>query len=293
LWDDRITERQKTFTPKDRLMPLYSGFIQDQVIIVPERIDLTLGTKILHNTFTGFEFHPSIRLAWTPDVVHTIWGSVSQGVRTPSRLERDYKPEILGSFGEFKSEKVIAYELGYRVRPRENIYISLAGFYNDYSHLRSIDTNYTPPPAFYFANNLEAVTYGVEFSGKYIATDWWKIRGGYTWLKEEFTLKSKSTYPQTAEFEAIDPENHALIQSLVDLGEHFQFDVTLRYADALPAALGIPGASSYFTFDVRLAWYYKWIMFAVNGSNLAEKTHDSAGLIEIPRSGFAQLSVRF
>src|SRR6185436_3786694 len=114
-----------------------------QISIVPANMELTLGTKILHNEYTGIEYHPTIRLAWIPNHVHTVWAAVSRAVRTPTRIETDYPNPGLGSFGYFDSENVIAYELGYRVNPAENISFSVSAFYNEYTDLRSPDTNYT------------------------------------------------------------------------------------------------------------------------------------------------------
>jgi len=291
--DDKINTILNDFVPADRALKLVSGFVQDQVTLIPEHLELTLGTKVLHNDYVNVEFHPTVRLAWMPNDMHTLWAAVSQGVRTPTRFETDHPSPTLGSYGDFKSEKVIAYELGYRIRPKENIYFSIATFYNQYMDLRSVDTNHTPPPSFYFGNNLEANTYGIELSSNVIATRWWKLRGGYTWLHEKFTITGESTFPQTSSFEAIDPQNQFLIQSLMDIARYFQLDLTFRYVDVLPAAIGLPSVPSYFTFDARVAWHYKWATVSVVGSNLANKNHGSSGSIRIPRSAFARLTFKF
>jgi iron complex outermembrane receptor protein len=198
----------------------------------------------------------------------------------------------LGVYVDFKSEKVVAYEAGYRISPLENISISLAAFYNDYRDLRSIDSNANPPPKYYFANNLEANTYGVELSARAIATKWWQLRGGYTFLQEEFTIKSDKTSEFSIPFEANDPEHQFLLQSLMDVFKSFQFDVTFRYVSSIPAAITIPAVESYFTFDVRIAWQYKWLTWSIVGQNLAQDKRQS-GTIEIPRSGFTRLIFRF
>jgi iron complex outermembrane receptor protein len=292
LAEDKFNNPGNTLDPDKRTLHLYNGFIQDQFAIIPEKLEFTLGTKILHNDFTGVEYHPTARLAWVPNRRHTIWAAVSQGVRTPSRIETDLRDTTLGVYVDFKSEKVVAYEAGYRISPWENISISLAGFYNDYTNLRSIDTNDNAPPKYYFANNLEANTYGVELSARAIANKWWQLRGGYTFLQEEFTIKSDKTSEFSIPFEANDPEHQFLLQSLMDVFKSFQFDVTFRYVSSIPAAITIPAVESYFTFDVRIAWQYKWLTWSIVGQNLAQDTRKS-GTIEIPRSGFTRLIFRF
>ena len=64
-------------------------FAQDAISIAPNRLELILGTKLEHNDYTGFEYQPSARLAWTPAASQTLWAAASRAVRTPSRIDRD------------------------------------------------------------------------------------------------------------------------------------------------------------------------------------------------------------
>ena len=54
---------------------VYSGFVQDEIAIVPNKFSLTLGTKLEHNNYTGFEVQPSIRGLWTITPRHSVLGS--------------------------------------------------------------------------------------------------------------------------------------------------------------------------------------------------------------------------
>jgi iron complex outermembrane recepter protein len=54
---------------------LVSGFVQDQIAL-PHSLRLTIGTKLEHNDFSGFELQPSGRVAWEAAAAHTVWGSV-------------------------------------------------------------------------------------------------------------------------------------------------------------------------------------------------------------------------
>ena len=143
--NDDTQDTAHTFTPAERTLQLFSGFVQDQITIVPKRLEFTVGTKLLHNDYTHFEWQPSVRLAWTPSEKHTIWTAVSRAVRTPSRFDADITSFRSLSNIHFRSEKVIAYEAGYRVRPADNVSLSLAVFYNRYKDLRSL--NYVGDPS--------------------------------------------------------------------------------------------------------------------------------------------------
>ena len=72
---------------------LFSAFVQDEFKIIPDQLTFTLGTKIEHNDFTGFEVQPSARLVFNPTANQTVWAAVSRAVRTPSEVEgRDSPP---------------------------------------------------------------------------------------------------------------------------------------------------------------------------------------------------------
>ena len=49
------------FEPHHQTYSLYSGFVQDEISIVPRRFAVTVGTKLEDNTFSGFDAQPSIR----------------------------------------------------------------------------------------------------------------------------------------------------------------------------------------------------------------------------------------
>ena len=61
---------------------LYSGFVQDELPIVSGQLWLTIGSKFLHNNYTGFEIQPTARLLWAPSPRHTVWGAVTRGANT-------------------------------------------------------------------------------------------------------------------------------------------------------------------------------------------------------------------
>ena len=54
----------------------FSGFLQDEITIVPDRLAITLATKLEHNSYTGWEAQPSARLLWTPTKRQSIWTAV-------------------------------------------------------------------------------------------------------------------------------------------------------------------------------------------------------------------------
>ena len=53
-------------TPADATEHIYSAFVQDDVMLVDQRVWLTLGSKLERNDYTGGELQPSVRVLWAP-----------------------------------------------------------------------------------------------------------------------------------------------------------------------------------------------------------------------------------
>src|SRR5690606_15787277 len=66
--------------PNERTVDQISGFIQDNINLIEDRLTLTVGTKLEVNDFTGFEYQPSARIAWMFNENQTVWGAVSRAV---------------------------------------------------------------------------------------------------------------------------------------------------------------------------------------------------------------------
>ncbi len=131
-----------TFSPNERVDHLFSGFVEDQIELLPNRLSLSIGSKFEENDSTGFEIQPSVRLAWTPNLRQTGWAAVTRAVRTPNRFIEDARvrlavipnPQgpltILSLLGnrDVESENILAYELGYRYQPTPDVSLDVAPF---------------------------------------------------------------------------------------------------------------------------------------------------------------------
>lgn len=279
------------FDPVNREMPLYSLFFQDEIIVVPELLKLTIGSKFLNNVFTGDEIQPCARIAWTPNKSNTLWASVSRAVRIPTRFDADIR--TIKPYVKLKSEKVIAYELGYRVRPMAKLSLSFATFYNHYKDIRSLDKNTDPKVPIILANNQTAESWGFEVNGNYQAMEWWRLRGGYAYFNRKFRAVSAAVLPISVEFESVDPKNIFMIQSIMDITKELSLDILARYVDKLPAATTIKSVPSYLTFDVRFAWQWKQFEISLIGQNLLEEEHIEVGKSKIPRTISARITCQF
>jgi iron complex outermembrane receptor protein len=282
LLDDKVGNTPAlAFLPAKVSRQVFSAFGQDEIALVKDRLHLTLGTKIEHNDYTGFEFQPSGRLAWNVSQGQTLWGAISRAVRTPSRIDREFyapgSPPFVVLVGgtNFVSEELLAYELGYRLQPIQRLSLSLAGFYNDYDNVRSVE-QLSPPAPFpiTLANRQRGNSYGAEFTADYRATDWLRLRAGYTELQIHIRPKSGSTDVSKGSVESSDPNHQFFLRSSLDLPGHFQFDAALRYVTHL-ANQGVP---AYAELDARLAWEpIPKLEFSIVGQNLLHHRHPEFG----------------
>ena len=268
------------FNPPSRTLNLFSAFAQDEIELQADRWYLTVGSKFEHNDFTGAEVQPSGRILWTPSDRQTIWAAVSRSVRTPSRAEDDVAlnppgapPGFATVHGNrnFDSEKLIAYEIGYRVLPLKKVSFDIAAFYNDYDDLRTLERTGTLFQS-RTDNKMFGETYGFEASSTLQALKEWRLTAGYTFLQMQLHKETGSTDTMSEASERMSPENQVYLRSSLDLPAHIQFDQMLRYVDSIVVSgSGIP---SYWSLDMRLAWTPKpnW-EFSVVGQNLIAPSH--------------------
>jgi iron complex outermembrane receptor protein len=313
---DTIVQKFTTldFNPHHETDSIYSGFLQDQITIVPGKLALTLGSKFEHNNYSGFEIQPNVRLLWTPTLHQTFWAAVARAVRTPSRLDQDLKLtvllqqanptiylRILGT-KDFSSEQLLGTEFGYRALIAEKLYVDLAVFQNEYNNLYgygngTILVENTPSPPHVvlqlpLANALNGDTTGFEIAPNWKPVQWWELKGSYSYLHLYVHDKTGFTDAlNTVSDNGSSPHHQVVIQSLFSFVKKFEFDTTYRYVSALPAQL----VNAYGTVDVRLGWrpVPGWELSIV-GQNLLQPHHAEFGSdvdtsVGIKRSVYAKI----
>jgi iron complex outermembrane receptor protein len=294
------------FFPTTLNQHLYSAFLQDEIVLRHD-VSLTVGSKIEHNDYTGFQYEPNLRMTWTGWQNQALWGAISRAVRDPSRIDVDLKEPtpphlvILEGAADFKSEEVIAYELGYRAQIVSRTSVSLATYFNDYNDVRS--TSITPVTLlpFFFQNNLEGHTAGAELSGTYQVLDSWSLHLGYDLLQEHLHVKPGQFDLSNALNETSDPQQQVALRSSATLFGQLEFDNALRWVDQLVTnnAQTRGTVPSYFSLDTRLAWHLsRGLELSLVGQNLLQPRHVEYGFPtslreQIDRSVYAKVAWRF
>jgi iron complex outermembrane recepter protein len=302
------------FLPRHLTDQIYSAFAQDEIGFLDDRLALTVGSKLEHNIYTGFEFQPSARLLWSITPRQALWVSGSRAVRTPSRIEDDIQltdfatvtplPIYLRVLGnrQFHSEELVAFEAGYRALMTARFHIDVAMFHNIYDDLSSFQVGTfflepTPAPVhavlpLLISNGIRGTTDGFELAADWRPATWWELKGSYAYLTMGLETKPGSNDPTSVPVdEGSSPHNQWVIQSLVNLPKKLEFDQTYRYVSALPARM----VGSYGTADARFGWHITpELELSIVGHNLLQPHHaefggDPGGLVGIKRNAYVKM----
>ena len=315
-----------SFLRERRTLRLFSAFAHDEWTLIPDRLRLIAGSKVEHNDFTGWEWQPNVRLAWTPNDTQTIWGALSRAVRTPAQAEEDASLDleviapsasvplsnliVVRAPGKLsRAEKVTSFDLGYRQQLTSTLSLDAAAFAARYTDLRSgelpevsMEFVMTPMGAIPYlrtatetAMELEARTHGAE-----LAVDWhplqsWRLQAAYTYFRDRISDPLGAMREDGYRGKA--PRQTASLRSSHNLGRDWQLDGWLRHTDRL-AEPAVPG---YTELDLRLAWRVtRDLELSLVGQNLLHRQHlEWVGdyvptrRLEVERSGYLKAKLAF
>ena len=285
------------FDPMNRTLQLFSLFAQDEITLVRDRLHLIVGSQFEHNAYTGWEVQPTVRLALTTSNRQLLWGAISRAVRTPTRLDTDViapgPPTALGN-ELFKSEELIAYEIGYRFRSQKRFSFDLSTYYNDYNKLRSTEAPSSRGGPFVLGNTLQGHAYGGELSALVQILSRWRVQASYSNLHLRLEPMTGSRALGGGRSEANDPKNQFSLRSQIDLPHRVELDFWVRHVSSLPNPPPLPG---YTTLDVRLGWKpSNNLELSIVGQNLPKAPHaefPAAVQQEIQRGFYGKVTWRF
>jgi iron complex outermembrane recepter protein len=316
--DDFNTSSLVQWFPSGRTLNSFTMFVQDEVAL-SERLSLTVGSKVEHNDYTGVEVQPSVRLRWIPRDGQTAWASVSRAVSTPTRLSRGtrivystFQPspfspviELVATGNEdVDSERVVAYELGYRLETSARFSLDLATFYNRYKGVTSanLSSQYfelTPVPHLVveraWTNDTNGDTYGAEAAVQWQPLGAWRLTGTYSYLKMQ--LEGDDEFYANGS-----PSQQASLRSYVNLPADLQLATAAYYVDRVESILG-PGSATipaYVRLDTGLTWSPRAsLQLGVWGQNLLDARHaeytrfESNVVTEVPRTFLIRANWQF
>ncbi|HLA35073.1 MAG TPA: TonB-dependent receptor [Rhodocyclaceae bacterium] len=318
--DDIESEGTFLYSPQRQTYHLISLMVNDDIALIPDRLNLMVGARIEHHPLTGLASQPHARVMWLPSSTQAVWASLSRGVRTLSRSEVDLQlnlsvspatatlplPQLLqfqpGRTSLFSAEKATALEFGYRHQFNSQFLVDVTAFVTRYRDLGSGylgSPSLTPLPSpthilqpVILSSTLETRTHGLEASLDFHPLDAWRIQTSYSLLSMKSTALTADPYNQSGAHsnDATAPKNQLSVRSSHTLGERRYFDLWLRHTGALDIGddLGnrIP---AYTTLDLRYAWRPQpKLELAVVGQNLLSRRH-SEFIPDLVRSDTTQV----
>lgn len=313
-----------SFDPDQATDQILSVSVQDDLAFADDRFHFIVGTKLEYNDYSGIELLPNIRGLWHLSQGQTLWAAISRAVRMPSRFDHDLRfvkavqppaggssyPRVVTNFGSgsVDSEKLLAYEAGYRQMVADDTLFDVALFYNDYSTLRIFEPGppyleNEPQPAHwvvpsYAGNDLEGEAYGAEITLQRRVLPWWNLKAAYTWLQLQLHRSDGDLPAMVEKAEGESPHNQFSLFSSMDLSRRCSLDLWARYVDNLPGL----SISAYWSLDARLAWQVSdHLELSVVGQNLLDGEHPEfvpefsgfAHDAQIERSVYGKLSWTF
>lgn len=271
--------------PRDIWLDLGAVFAQHHVTWHDDAIELTTGLRFEHNDFTGWEYQPTMRLAWQGGK-HTAWVAASRATRTPSRIEKGFfapaePPYFIGGGPNFISEIIHSYELGWRGRMGTAASLTATAYHHQYDNLRSVEFG-TPIVQ---ANGVEGKSYGLEVFLDYDVTPTWRMRVGGFIMRQNTWLKSWSADLEGGMGEGSFPEHQVFLRNTFQLRPNLALWLGLRHIGEVPAYEDGNGVvPAYTELDARLGWRVRPdLELSLVGRNLLDGAHPEIGGADVRR----------
>jgi len=282
--------------PGSRSDHLFSGFVQNTITIVPDRLFAMVGTKLEHNDYSGFEVQPSARLWWTPTERWMVWGAVSRPVRTPARVEEDINlltafvpgPTAVRLLGndDLESERVLVYEVGARWRPTDTLLLDATGFYNRYHDI----ITYNRFTVGRIDNLADAESFGLELSAEWQVSPAWSLTANYAFIETDVVPDNVDALGKAF-------RNQFHLRSSYEITDDLRFNAAMYYTDNRSDG----GVSAHVRVDAGLTWRVnEHFEVSAWGQNLFDPSHVEAAdppftgeVNRIPHSFYVQGTLRF
>jgi iron complex outermembrane recepter protein len=302
-----------SFVPPSKTDNLVSGFVQDEISL-SSTVRLTIGSKLEHNSYTGFEYEPTIRLAWSATSKSTIWLAANRAITQPSQWETSLQAIAgempVGNFmalvtlygnPKLETESLLDYELGYRRKLARKVSVDLASFAGSYRGLIGVAPALSGPTLgpggqivepVVIANAQSALDYGGEISFNWDVLERWQLTAGYALLEQIFGPYSGLNLGDNAE----DPKHAFQTHSRLNLPGKLELDPWIWWT----AALGGSNIPEHTRVNVRVGRRLgESAEISVTGQNLASprflefgNSYGFAGTA-VPRSIFAKVTWYF
>ncbi|MEJ2456853.1 MAG: TonB-dependent receptor [Novosphingobium sp.] len=279
-----------------------TGYLQDEIALVPDTFTLTAGSKFELNNFNGFHVQPSLRLFYRHSEGLAFWGAVSRATRTSLLQQREMNANFflwqrdkrrpqpvltqVISFGNkhLRNESLLAFEAGMRASLSRSWSLDLSGFRNLYDKLVTADlisseplyvAPYTDPVGIRtlntFRNNAKGRSWGFELLLSGQITPQWKTELSYSYLDLRIDTKTVAALSSVPSIPRDASSRHQVrVSTSYDIGDKVSLEGALHYVSRSFDAVR-PGFAD---LDLRAAYRpLTNVEIAVSGSHLLKPRH--------------------
>ncbi|MFA5910934.1 MAG: TonB-dependent receptor [Vicinamibacterales bacterium] len=304
--------------PPEDNASLVTGFVQDEIALLSNRLALILGSQVQYDSYSGMGVQPTARLMWRARPRQRVWAAASRALRTPSLIDRGLRDDLPpapgpGGFPLFvtvlgnpaaRTEQFIDAEVGYRLTIGSSASIDATGFAGRYDDLRTLEPN---PPVVRFipsprvevittlGNELKATTRGFEIAAHWDPVPAWRLEASYSRFHLTPDLSPASGDPDGALEDGSAPRGQWQVRSGFSVGTRGTLDLAVFHVGPLE----LLQVDSYTRADVYAEWKFtSGLSLVAIGQNLLDKAHFEFLLTEpallttkVPRS--ASIRVRW
>jgi len=268
--------------PRDKDLTA-TAFVQDEIRL-SNRLRVTIGSKLQYDRKARYALEPTVRALFTLGPQQTIWAAASSSLRAPSESELAArsnlavvdqprgKPAFLVVFGNdaLHSERINAYEVGYRWASGHGMSLDATAFHNDLENIHgsmvggtSADSSGRTIIPIAYTDNQKGHANGAELFATVTPAVNWNLTLGYS-------LFRIALLDAQGRNEGSTPEHQAQLRSFVKL----RYQVELNAVAFYVARISDGNVPSYVRLDVNLAWHpvTAW-EFSIAAHNLLQAHH--------------------
>ncbi len=305
--------------PPETRSSLVTAFIQDEIAFCGNRLAVTLGSQVQHDSGSGAGIQPTARAMWKGLPRQHVWAAVSRALRTPSQAQLgahlDHPPVMTASglplfvtvLGDpaAKTERFVDAEAGYRLEIGTTGSIDVTGFVGRYRDLATQEVQapvvqFVPSPRILvttrLANELAATTRGLEVVGVWAPLPSWRLDGSYTLFDLTPHLSATSLDPDAKFEDRTAPRQQWRVRTSFSPAARATVNIAVSHVGPLEQLL----VGAYTRADVNLEVRFtdRLSVMAI-GQNLFEAAHfefGTDGLVQptqVPRSASVRLRWAF
>lgn len=268
-WDQFSQGRRVSISRSNASSFEANAFIQDKITLLPDSLYFILGSKFDVFDSGPLEIQPTARLLHTR-ADSEYWLAVSRAVRADTRWQRGGSYTIRDRGTEYTviapshlgTEKMIAYEAGYRRTISPDLRLDLSLYVNEYHDLTRLEFDRVNKTAT-FANTLRGTAYGMEALADWQAAQWVTLRPSISLIDQR--IHGIDAPPRGDSMPEQGTQGELKLQVMTTPWDSVGLDLITAYTDS-PSDLLVDG---FFSLDAHASW--RWtdrLLLELIGRNL-------------------------